>query len=270
MRTSFFLSLVLVAACGGATADPTPTKPVASAPPPAAALVAPDAPTATWCDGQTDHAFCADFDGEYAADGWQVWTGGPLLTVPSDRSSPSAFGLQMPAWQDTPPPKSGTALMKKLDHRGPKQVSVAFDLRVDASLTAVGEQVTPVSVYLATELGSSPYAEVDFEILRTGASLQAFAVTDDEAPDPNSFATSDVAAPPSGKWARVVVELFAGDGGATRASLSYDGVPAGSLSLAAFDTSLIDSAYLLLGDVGGSALAQPFVAAIDNVVVDLK
>ncbi len=275
-RHSSFSLLLLACSCGGATAsDPSSPPPDAGAPTrradAGAGASSPTSPTSTrWCSGQTSHAFCADFDGDYAADGWQAFAGGPIQTVPSDRSPPFALSVVSPGGPSDQPPPPGAVLMKQLKQRAPHEMHVAFDIRLDAlGIDDDSGQIMPIAVYLATELGSAPYVSLDIQLRRGKAALEVFQVKDDESADGQSFATADLASLPLGQWVRVEIALAAGSTGGF-ASVTYDGAPAGATPLAPFETGLIEDTYVLLGVVGQTTHAGTFSAAIDDLVTDVK
>ena len=156
----------------------------------------------------------------------------------------AAFARQgTPRAQGTDPIDYGSAPLDVDDGPGREPVQVAF-----GSATALSAGVVLI-------------------VRRTTTTLLTWATS---AGDPSGFPV-DVADLPRGRWVHVTLSIDLAQGAAT-ASLAYDGASAhpGAIRVAGVDASAIENVNLRVGQLNPSSYPTAFLAAVDNVLADVK
>ncbi len=265
-----FLAAPSLFACGGTTAAaPVPAHDAG----PEATGVAPDPPRRadsgpTFCQKNTGHTFCADFDlapDGYTA-GWDYDQSSEttrLETVPSDRSSPYALHVAGDAYDPDGGYSDPSAMLDKvLSGIDPSNIHFAFDVRIDA-LGLRANDPSPVTIAgLGVYAGPSldQVGSLELEVSSTATRFYAYISGDHGQPD---LVLTDL---PRGRWVHVDLTMV-GTPDATRVAVTYDGVPAGAFELGAgtYRGDMVDAHIGALRPFHTDATSIAF----DNVTLDL-
>ena len=237
-----------------------------------------------WCaaqGGESVHFFCADFDGADLLYGWDGFTsGGSFKAVASDRSTPTALGINAPpAMIDGGPGETFPEAPQFIKHlrrtTAMTSAKVSLDLRVDATGLAAGEDtyaIVPVVIALTHDAsGTDTYlASAQLGIRSTRTEIEAYGVPPHDDAGFGTMVNADLTDVPRGNWVRV--EIAVSLGSATEhatATVTYDGVLAGLADLGILDASSgANGVDLTIGDVYPQFHPKTTALTFDDVLVD--
>ena len=281
-RLIFLALFAALTACGSAdSADSAPPAPrTEKAPPPQPREPAVEAPTPnepapsntpTWCSKQGAHSFCADFDGADPKANWATFGAASAVGITaSDRSAPNALSITRPA------AGGDSGLVKLVSKLAPQNIRIAMDIRVDSrGLTGNNFYQQPIVIQVADAAGERVVEGLALELRTDGSKvetgLQLFSLEEPEGlASPTSVEVAPATTLPTDRWVRVAIAIDLSSASTLRASLAYDGVGAGEISVKRAPAELA-RVYLNVGaSIPYAAVGPaPFVAAFDNVLFDV-